>query len=66
MDTLISKNAAEAYDYLQGQIPAELQSPTIAIICGSGLGGLSKAVQPHPKYEVDYENIPHFPEGKGK
>ena len=66
MDTLVSKNVVEALGYIKGQIPAELQSPTIAIICGSGLGGLSDAVLSHPKREIDYKSIPHFPEGKGR
>lgn len=66
MDTEISKHAVEACDYIKAQMPAELQSPTIAIICGSGLGGLSNAVEPHSKYEIDYKKIPHFPGGTGK
>lgn len=65
MDTSVSRNVVEALSYIEGQIPAELQSPAVAIICGSGLGGLSDAVLAHPKCEIDYKNIPHFPEGKG-
>lgn len=66
MDQQTSKSTAEAFEYLQRQIPSGLQSPTIGIICGSGLGGLADAVQPHPRYEVSYHDIPHFPISQGK
>jgi len=52
----------EATSYLRKQsIPTELSKPKIAIICGSGLGGLADNVQPGPQISFDYKDIPHFP-----
>jgi len=54
--------ATEAVSYLGGlSIPEELHRPRIAIICGSGLGGLANTVENGSKHEVDFEDIPHFP-----
>lgn len=65
MDDFRSTYADEALHYLKGQIPSELDRPTIAIICGSGLGGLADLVLPQLHQEVQYRDIPHFPTGQG-
>lgn len=38
-------------------------TPTIGIICGSGLGGLTDLVE--IKYAIDYKNVPGFPMSTG-
>ncbi|KAJ7417157.1 Purine nucleoside phosphorylase [Pitangus sulphuratus] len=54
------RNSYEAYketaDWLRGQT---VQRPKIAVICGSGLGGLADALE--NKTVIPYEDIPHFP-----
>ncbi|RMJ27650.1 hypothetical protein PHISP_01502 [Aspergillus sp. HF37] len=53
--------AHEATTFLRQRLPAELQKPRVAIICGSGLGGLADAIHGQPRAEFDYPSIPHFP-----
>ena len=62
----ISVHAAEALRYILGQLPSELAKPKIGIVCGSGLGGLVETVLPHPRHQVPYTAIPHFPPSTGK
>ncbi|EEH43246.2 purine nucleoside phosphorylase I, inosine and guanosine-specific [Paracoccidioides brasiliensis Pb18] len=57
----IFQQAQETCSYLRERLPAELQKPRFAIICGSGLGGLAESVNKSPKAEFDYASIPHFP-----
>ena len=57
--------AARTTLYLQASLPLELREPAIAIICGSGLGGLADAVEATPRSEMDYKDIPHFPRSTG-
>jgi purine nucleoside phosphorylase len=56
----------ESADFLRGNIPEGLQKPKIAIICGSGLGGLAGTVHNEGKVEFDYGSIPHFSRSTGK
>lgn len=56
----------EAASFLRQRLPAELQKPQVAIICGSGLGGLADAVHDQPRAEYNYASIPHFPHPTGK
>lgn len=64
MDNSIQQQSEEALQYLKGRIPFELDRPVIGIICGSGLGGLANSVRPQPRLEVQYKDIPHFPQSK--
>lgn len=50
--------ATAAVDAVKGKLPSELSSPQVAIICGTGLGGLAEVVE-NP-VEIPYEQIPHF------
>lgn len=61
----IAQHAVEAFNYLNNRVPTSLKDPMIAIICGSGLGGLAEVVQSHSTWEISYEEIPHFPRGQG-
>lgn len=60
MENTMPQYAAEAHRFLLGQVPADLQRPSLGIICGSGLGGLADSVLPQPRWEVHYRDIPHF------
>ena len=54
-----------AYDYLSNVVPAALRNPKIAIVCGSGLGGLVEALHNDPRHEISYGDIPGFPKSTG-
>ncbi|KAJ5677464.1 uncharacterized protein N7477_003097 [Penicillium maclennaniae] len=54
--------ANEAVSYLKSRLHEGLQTPQVAIVCGSGLGGLADTVQSEPRAEYDYSSIPHFPQ----
>lgn len=68
MDNSIVQNVVETFDYLNDRIPTPLKSPDIAVICGSGLGGLANVVQSHSQsqWEISYTQIPHFPQSQVK
>ncbi|KAB8349661.1 hypothetical protein FH972_023680 [Carpinus fangiana] len=53
--------ATEAANFLLDAAPKELCRPKVAIVCGSGLGGLQNTIQASPKFEIPYAQIPHFP-----
>ncbi|OQD78689.1 hypothetical protein PENDEC_c001G07046 [Penicillium decumbens] len=55
------EQANEAVSYLRSSLPEALQTPQVAIVCGSGLGGLADTVQTELRAEYDYSSIPHFP-----
>ncbi|KAF2750292.1 purine nucleoside phosphorylase 1 [Sporormia fimetaria CBS 119925] len=54
--------ANETVSYLKSQLPETLQKPRVAIVCGSGLGGLADTIEAEPKVELSYSNIPNFPQ----
>lgn len=58
--------ANEAVAFLRSSLPEELQSPKVAIVCGSGLGGLADTVHAEGRAEYDYASIPHFPRPTGE
>ncbi|KAI4944649.1 hypothetical protein J4E91_008654 [Alternaria rosae] len=53
--------AMETAMYVRQQLPEALQYPKVAIVCGSGLGGLADTIEPEPKVELAYGTIPNFP-----
>ena len=59
------KEATEAFHFIAEQLSADLRSPRLGIICGSGLGGLADSVLSQPCHEIPYSVIPHFPSGSG-
>lgn len=69
-DTLGSPNAyaraTETAQYVRSQLPKSLQNPRVAIVCGSGLGGLADTIEPEPKVELAYGTIPNFPQSTGE
>ncbi|KAL4861117.1 hypothetical protein BDV12DRAFT_204341 [Aspergillus spectabilis] len=52
---------SEAFNFIKKLLPAQLQAPRVAIVCGSGLGGLANTIDNELRVEVDYSDIPHFP-----
>jgi purine-nucleoside phosphorylase len=59
------ERATETVQYLRSKLPEVLQNPKVAIVCGSGLGGLADTIEAEPKVELKYEDIPHFPRSTG-
>lgn len=70
MDTLAApdayKRASETAAYVRSQLPESLQNPKIAIVCGSGLGGLAETIEAEPKVQLAYSTIPNFPQSTGE
>jgi purine-nucleoside phosphorylase len=68
-DVLAAPNAyvraTETAQYVRSQLPEALQNPKVAIVCGSGLGGLADTIEPSPKVELAYGSIPNFPKSTG-
>jgi purine-nucleoside phosphorylase len=55
--------ASEAADHIRSCLPATFPRAEIAIICGSGSGGLVSAFDTHPTIVLPYASIPNFPVG---
>ncbi|KAH2313940.1 hypothetical protein LV164_007324 [Aspergillus fumigatus] len=55
------EEAVEAFSFLKERLPETLQHPRVAVICGSGLGGLANTIHDEPRAEFEYSSIPHFP-----
>ncbi|KAL2809029.1 nucleoside phosphorylase domain-containing protein [Aspergillus granulosus] len=56
-----SEKTNAAFAFLKKSLPAQLQAPRVAIVCGSGLGGLANTIDSELRVEIDYADIPHFP-----
>jgi hypothetical protein len=65
VDTAYAK-AVETVEFLRRQLPAELAKPRVAIVCGSGLGGLVETLNDDVKEEWAYKDVPHFPQSTGE
>ena len=69
-DPVASRNvfqrATETALYLRVSLPDILQHPKVAIVCGSGLGGLAETIHPEPRLVTAYANIPNFPQSTGE
>ena len=68
-----SKPSSEAFqratgsaDFIRSKLPSHLQNPRVAIVCGSGLGGIADTVTADTKLEIDYHDIPNFPKTTGE
>ena len=70
LDQVVAPNAyvraTETADYVRQQLPESLKYPKVAIVCGSGLGGLADTIEAEPKIALDYANIPNFPLSTGQ
>ena len=56
----------ETTKFLQVKLPYRFRKPSIAIICGSGLGGLADTLDKADRIEYDYAQIPNFPRPTGQ
>ena len=65
MTTSIFHLATETVEFLRVKLPDHLARPRVAIVCGSGLGGLAETVN-EEKETFDYKDVPNFPVGTGK
>lgn len=52
-------------DSIKKGLPNALSSPKLAIVCGSGLGGLAQTIEAEPRAEIPYANVPGFPVSTG-
>ena len=70
LDQVVGPNAyvraTETADYVRQQLPESLKYPKVAIVCGSGLGGLADTIEAEPKTALDYANFPNFPQSTGQ
>lgn len=60
------QRANETVLHIRAALPEVLQNSKVAIVCGSGLGGLAQTIEPEPKIELAYETIPNFPRSTGE
>lgn len=62
----IYEKACESAKYIKSLYPDGFFTPKIAIICGTGLGGIANILDKPSKVEIPYENIPGFMVSTGK
>ena len=62
----IFQRATKTALYLGVALPDTLQHPKVAIVCGSGLGGLAETIHPEPRLEIAYVDVPNFPQSTGE
>ena len=60
------ERAKESVEFLRLKLPEQLASPRVAIVCGSGLGGLAQTVNDGIREEWDYKDVPNFPLSTGE
>ncbi|KAF2205167.1 hypothetical protein GQ43DRAFT_408058 [Delitschia confertaspora ATCC 74209] len=58
----IFKRVTESAASIRSVLPESLQNPKVAIVCGSGLGGLADTIESEPKHEIPYSAIPNWPQ----
>jgi purine-nucleoside phosphorylase len=66
MTTSTFHRATETVEFLRLKLPLSLAKPKIAIVCGSGLGGLAETVNAEQMEEWSYGDVPGFPQSTGK
>lgn len=54
------ENASKAADYIKKLYPLGFDFPKVAIICGTGLGGIANIIDPSSIVEIPYKDIPGF------
>ncbi|RMY10647.1 hypothetical protein D0868_03595 [Hortaea werneckii] len=55
------ERAKESVEFLRLKLPEQLAFPRVAVVCGSGLGGLAQTVNDGIREEWDYKDVPNFP-----
>ena len=56
----LHERATATVEQIKNGLPDVLKTPKVAIVCGSGLGGLADTIDAEPKYELPYADIPGF------
>lgn len=52
----------ETVEFLRLKLPDKIAHPRVAIVCGSGLGGLAETINPAGETSSwDYKDVPNFP-----
>ena len=69
MTSTIFNRVIETVEHLQLKLPEHLAKPRVAIVCGSGLGGLQDIVdkqdEKNGKTVWEYKDVPNFPLSTG-
>lgn len=65
MTSSVYAKAVETVDFLRQNLPQELCKPGVAIVCGSGLGGLAATVD-EGYVDFAYKDVPNMPLSKGR
>ncbi|EME42963.1 hypothetical protein DOTSEDRAFT_153189 [Dothistroma septosporum NZE10] len=60
MQSSVFERAIETVEFLRLKLPENLAKPRVAIVCGSGLGGLAQTVNEGTE-EWAYKDVPNFP-----
>jgi purine-nucleoside phosphorylase len=60
------QRATDTATHIRNLLPKALQYPKVAIVCGSGLGGLADTLNPSPRIETPYGEIPGFAVSTGR
>lgn len=58
--------ATETVEFLRLKLPPALSKPRVAIVCGSGLGGLVATLNDDVREEWAYKDVPNFPQSTGE
>ena len=65
MTSNIFQRAVETVEQLRLKLPPQLANPRVAIVCGSGLGGLADTVNDE-RQAWEYKDVPNFPMSTGR
>lgn len=54
--------AKETATFIQSKVSnAQLKTPRVTIVCGSGLGGIADRIESGDRVEIPFSDIPNFP-----
>ncbi|KAK3053760.1 Purine nucleoside phosphorylase [Extremus antarcticus] len=61
----VFNQCVETVEWLRTKVPENLQKPRVAVVCGSGLGGIVGCLNTDDgdagRWEGDYKTVPNFP-----
>jgi len=60
------QRATDTATHIRTLLPSSLHTPKVAIVCGSGLGGLADTLNPTPRIATPYAEIPGFAVSTGR
>lgn len=61
-ESVIYGQAKETASFIRSKVSTpELRRPKVAIVCGSGLGGIADLIESGHRLEIPYSEIPNFP-----